>query len=61
MLIKKLIFLFYVSTNVYDESWKAKKQIACLMLSEHILEYLTEIAQFVFHTKRLVLGNFPAP
>ena len=41
MLIKKLTFLFYVSANVYDANWKAKKTVACLMVNEHIFECLT--------------------
>lgn len=27
MLIKKVIFLFYVSTNVYDANWKAEQNL----------------------------------
>lgn len=38
---------------------KAKNKIACLMLDEHILEYLTKIVCFLH--LRLVVGNFPAP
>ena len=47
MLIKKLVFLFYVSTHVYGANGKSEKKITGLILDEHILEYLLAMVRFL--------------